>query len=204
MRRRWLRGLREHRNPEGSPKRREMQTIVCPAAVAAIAIALTACDSWAPEKTVTAPSDDPALLASISSPAPLVRDTRIVGDLILFVCSSDMQFTGPLDIAMTAAHDVNLNQVTLRLVHLGGAATTSINKFSQEDLAEAFGTTEIRGGTVRTLRFRTRLACGRQVPESIAADIQFVEFSGRHNSITATALFVSQIGNLNSVFGQSH
>ena len=178
------------------------QKIVGPAAAAAIAFAFTACDTWGPDKTVTAPSNDPSLIASISSPAPVVRDTRFVGDLIPFVCSSEGQFTGPLDITMTAAHDVDLDEVTLRLVRLGEAAASSTNRFSQEDLAKAYGTTGIPGGTVRTLRFRTRLACGRQVPESVAADIRFVDFSGRRSTVTATALFVSDIGNPNTVFGR--
>ena len=174
-----------------------IQTIGCPLAAAAIAVALTACDTWGPDKTVTAPTDDPALVATISSPTPVVRDTRIVGDLIPFACSSDGLFTGPLDITMTAAHDVDLDEVIIRLVRLGEPALSSTNRFDEDDLAEANGSTKIPGGTVRTLRFRTRLACGRQVPESVAADIRFEEFSGRKNSVTASALFVSEIGNPN-------
>jgi len=172
-----------------------IQTIVCRLAAAAIAITFTACDTWGPEKTVTAPTDDPALVATISSPTPVVRDTRIVGDLIPFACSSDGQFTGPLDITMTAAHDVDLDEVIIRLVRLGEPAASSTNRFDEDDLVGANGSTKILGGTVRTLRFRTRLACGRQVPESVAADIRFEEFSGRKNSITVSALFVSDIGN---------
>ena len=190
-----LGGLRENVNSEASPKRMGIQTIVCPLAAAAIALTLTACDSWGPEQLVTAPSDDPALIASISSPVPLVRDTRIVGDLIPFACSNDGRFTGPLDITMTAAHDVDLDEVALRLVRLGETTASSTNRFSDEDLAGAFGTTQIPGGTARTFRFRTRLPCGRQVPESVAADIRFEDFSGHKNSITVSALFVSQIGN---------
>jgi hypothetical protein len=174
-----------------------IQTIGCPLAAAAIAVALTACDTWGPDKTVTSPSNDPALVARISSPTPVIRDTRIVGDLIPFACSSDGQFTGPLDITMTAAHDVDLDEVIIRLVRLGEPAFSSTNHFDEDDLAEANGSTKIPGGTVRTLRFRTRLACGRQVPESVAADIRFEEFSGRKNSVTASALFVSEIGNPN-------
>jgi hypothetical protein len=174
-----------------------IQTIGCPLAAAAITIAFTACDTWGPEKTVTAPTDDPALIATIRSPTPVVLNTRIVGDLIPFACSSDGQFTGPLDITMTAAHDVDLDEVIIRLVRLGEPAA-STNRFDEDDLAEANGSTKIPGGTVRTLRFRTRLACGRQVPESVAADIRFEEFSGRKNSITASALLVSDIGNPNT------
>lgn len=185
MRRRWVGGWRES----------GLRTIAALVAAAAIAIAAAGCDSWSADKMVTSPSDDPALIASIRSPTPAVGDTRIVGDLIPFVCSSDGQFTGPLDITMTAAHDVDLDEVALRLVRLGESVASSPNRFSDEDLAAAFGTTHIPGGTVRTLRFRTRLACGRQVPESVAADIRFVDFSGHKNSITVSALFVSQIGN---------
>ena len=174
-----------------------IQTIGCPLAAAAIAVALTACDTWGPDKTVTAPSNDPALVARISTPTPVIRDTRIVGDLIPFACSSEGLFTGPLDITMTAAHDVDLDEVIIRLVRLGEPALSSTNHFDEDDLAEANGSTKIAGGTVRTLRFRTRLACGRQVPESVAADIRFEEFSGRKNSITVSALLVSDIGNPN-------
>lgn len=187
MRRRCLSGLRES----------GLRTIACVFAAAAIAIAVAACDTWGPDKAVTAPSNDPALIATIKSPAPVVADTRIVGDLIPFVCSSDGLFTGPIDITMTAAHDVDLDEVTIRLVRLGEAFSSSTNRFDEDELAEAFGTTQIPGGTARTFRFRTRLACGRQVPESIAADIRFVEFSGHKNSITVSALFVAQIGNGN-------
>jgi hypothetical protein len=185
MRRRRLGGLRES----------GLRTIAGLFAAAAIAIAAAGCDSWGADKMVTSPSDDPALIATIKSPVPAVADTRIVGDLIPFVCSSDGQFTGPLDITMTAAHDVDLDEVAIRLVRLGEGFSSSTNRFDEDDLAEAFGTTQIPGGTVRTFRFRTRLACGRQVPESVAADIRFVDFSGHKNSITVSALFVSQIGN---------
>jgi hypothetical protein len=174
-----------------------IQTIGCPLAAAAIAVALTACDTWGPDKTVTSPSNDPALVARITSPTPVILDTRIVGDLIPFACSSDGQFTGPLDITMTAAHDVDLDEVIIRLVRLGEPASRRRTTFDEDELVEANGSTKIPGGTVRTLRFRTRLACGRQVPESVAADIRFEEFSGRKNSVTASALFVSEIGNPN-------
>lgn len=200
MRRPWMSGLRESLDTERSPKRGGTQTIVCALAATVIVIALPACDTWGPDKSVTSPSDDPTLTASISAPVTTVGpDTRLVGDLIPFHCSTDMQFTGPVDIAMTAAHDVDLNQVTLRLVHTpeSGAGTFSaqaVNTFSQEDLASAFGSTQIPGGTVRSFRFRTELACGRQIPQSVEADIRFVEVSGRKNSITVTALFVSEVG----------
>jgi len=85
--------------------------------------------------------------------------------------------------------------VIIRLVRLGEFAASSTNRFDEDDLAAANGSTKIPGGTARVLRFRTRLACGRQVPESVAADIRFEEFSGRKNSITVSALFVSDIGN---------
>jgi hypothetical protein len=143
---------------------------------------------------VTSPSDDPALIASIKSPAPAVGDTRIVGDLIPFVCSSDGQFTGPLDITMTAAHDVDLDEVALRLVRLGrllrhrrtGSRTRTSPERSERPRSPGNG---------QDLQIPYATPCGRQVPESVAADIRFEDFSGHKNSITVSALFVSQIGN---------
>jgi hypothetical protein len=112
-----------------------------------------------------------------------------------------VQFTGPLDIAMTAGQNVDLHRVTIRLATTtpvlvettGFVAVHASNTFNNEDLASAFGSTQIPGGTVRTFRFRTDLSCGRGVAEFVAADIQFREISGRQNSITVTAPFGSAL-----------
>ena len=158
---------------------------------------MSGCEGWGPHDTVTSPSNDTALIASMSAPiispngetAPSVR-------VIPFRCSIGAQFTAPLDITMTAGHDVNLHKVTIRLVGTSAVEQSSgpvqaTNTFDSDDLASAFGTTQILGGTVRTLRFRTDLSCGRTNAEFVAADIQFTELSGLQNSITVTAPFAS-------------
>jgi hypothetical protein len=108
-------------------------------------------------------------------------------------------FTGPLDITMTAGSDVELHVVRIRLAgtslrEQSGSSIQAGNSFDSDDLASVFGTNQIPGGTVRTFRFRTDLSCGDTPAEFVAADIEFMEVSGRRNSITVTAPFGSEIG----------
>jgi hypothetical protein len=156
------------------------------------ALTLSACNEWGPHETVASPSNDPALTASIRPPLlQTIGDPNLVEDRPRFACSQGQRFTGPLDILMTAGHDVDLHQVAIRLVD--GPLTLDVNRFSHEDLTEGFGTTEIPSGTIRTLRFHTRLLCGLRRPQSVAADIQFREASGRKNSITVSVPFESLV-----------
>ena len=160
---------------------------------------MSACEGWAPQDAVTSPSDDSALTASISVPIISTNGQTTAVQFIPFRCSNGTQFTGPLDIAMTAGREVDLHQVTIRLAQ--GADTAqgpnssvqAANTFDDDDLASAFGSTQIPGGTVKTFRFRTDLSCGGTAPEFVAAVIQFTEASGRKNSITVTAPFGSEV-----------
>jgi hypothetical protein len=166
-------------------------------AAASFVLWVSACDSWDAEKSVTTPSDDPTLRASILAPVVPVNVTPdLVEPTRAFQCSSGLDFTGPVDIAMTAGQNVDLHDVTITLVSNNqGSSNTFVqpptNTFSDSDLAAAFGTTLIPGGTTKTLTFHTRLSCGLQAPESIAADIRFLEASGRRNSVTVSAPFAS-------------
>ena len=197
MRRQWVRRLREHLNRvRRLTKRGGLQKI---AGGLVIVTAVSACENWGPHDSVTSPSNDPALMASISVPtiSPSGQTTASVR-FIPFRCSIGTQFTGPLDIVMTASHDVDLHEVTIRLVGTSVTGRTSgpvqsVNSFDSDDLASAFGSTQIPGGTVKTFRFRTDLSCGDTPAGFVAADIQFREVSGRRNSITVTAPFGSGI-----------
>lgn len=162
-----------------------------------LAIAVAACNEWGPHESVASPSSDPSLTATIRSPL-----LQTIGDQTSntlpegqFACSQNNQFTGPLDIAMTAGQNVNLNQVAIRLLDSTSpvALPTDVNTFDQDDLQQAFGTTEIPGGTVQTFRFHTNLRCGLRPPQAVAADIRFIEASGQKNSITVTAPFTSTV-----------
>jgi len=98
---------------------------------------------------------------------------------------------------MTAGQNVDLHEVTIRLVGTSATGRTSgpvqsMNSFDSDDLASAFGSTQIPGGTVKTFRFRTDLSCGGTPAGFVAVDIQFREVSGRRNSITVTAPFGSE------------
>jgi hypothetical protein len=185
MRRRWMRN--------------RLQTI---AGSLLIVTAVSACESWGPAESVTSPSNDPALTASIY--VPIVSTNGATPPEVPFIpfrCASGLRFTGPVDIAMTAGNDVNLNKVTIRLVTTPGQSSSGTstmtehagNTFTEDDLKSAFGSTQIPGGIVRTFRFRTDLACGQATAEAVAADIQFREKSGRRNTITVTAPFESAI-----------
>ena len=154
-----------------------------------LVMTLSACDEWGPHETVASPSNDPSLTASIRPPLlQTIGDPNLV-DQPTFACSQGMQFTGPLDIAMTAGHDVDVHQVSIRLVD--GPLTLDVNTFSHEDLTEGFGPTQIPSGTIKIFRFHTRLRCGLRTPQSVAADIRFQESSGRKNSLTVSVPFES-------------
>ena len=194
MRLQWVRTLCELNTVRRFTKRGGFQKI---AGGLVMVTAVSACDSWGPHDSVTSPTNDPALVASISVPtiSPNGETTRSVR-FVPFRCSIGTQFTGPLDIAMTASHDVDLHEVTIRLVGTSrqeSGFVHSMNSFDRDDLASAFGSTQIPGGTVKIFRFRTDLSCGRTSADFVAADIQFTEVSGRRNSITVTAPFGSAI-----------
>jgi len=99
---------------------------------------------------------------------------------------------------MTAGDDVDLHKVTIQLgdpvvLDQPSSVVKSGNTFDSDDLARAFGSTQIRGGTVRTFRFRTDLSCSRVPEEFVSAIIQYRESSGQKNSLTVTAPFGSAI-----------
>jgi hypothetical protein len=163
-------------------------------ATALLVIALSACNEWGPHETVSSPSDDPSLTATIRAPLLQTVGNANLIDQPMFACSLDGQFTGPLDIAMTAGQDVDLNSVSIWLIdNVSMTSTSDVNTFSHNDLQEDFVTTQIPAGTIRTLRFHTRLRCGLRTPQSVAAEVRFVEASGRKNSITVTMPFQSTV-----------
>ena len=99
---------------------------------------------------------------------------------------------------MTAGDDVDLHKVTIQLgdpvvLDQPSSVVKSGNTFDSDALARAFGSTQIRGGTVRTFRFRTDLSCSRVPEEFVSAIIQYRESSGQKNSLTVTAPFGSAI-----------
>jgi len=154
-------------------------------AAACLVMMLSACNKWGPHETVASPSDDPSLTASIRVPLmQTIGDQSLVSPQPSLVCSQNNQFTGPVDVVMTAGQDVDVHQVTIRLVD--GTFTTDSNTFSHEDLEEDFAPTQIPAGTIKTFRFHTRLRCGLRVPQVVAADIRFIEASGRKNSTTVS------------------
>ena len=154
-----------------------------------IAMTLSACNEWGPHETVASPSEDPSLTATIRPPLLQTIGDPTLTDQPTFACTQGNQFTGPLDIAMTAGHDVDVHQVAIRLID--GTFTLDVNTFSHEDLTEGFGPTQIPAGTIKIFRFHTRLRCGLREPQSVAADIRFQESSGRKNSLTVSVPFES-------------
>jgi hypothetical protein len=91
-------------------------------------------------------------------------------------------------------HEIRIRLASTSLLGSSGSSVQTGNSFDNDDLASAFGTNQIPGGTVRTFRFRTDLSCGGTPAEFLTADIEFREVSGRRNSITVTAPFGSEIG----------
>jgi hypothetical protein len=162
-----------------------------------LAAAVSACNEWGPHESVASPSNDPSLTATIRSPL-----LQTIGDQNTnalpegqFACSQNNRFTGPIDVVMTAGQSVNLHEVDVRLLDstLPTALATDVDSFDDNDLRTAFGTTEIPSGAVQTFRFHTDLRCGLRPPQAVAADIKFIEASGRKNSVTVTAPFTSTV-----------
>ena len=198
MRRSWMRTFGEHLHAVRRLTRRFSLHQMAGGLV--IVSTVSACDGWGPHDTVTSPLADSALIASIS--VPIISTSGATTQSVRFIpfrCSSGAEFTGPLDITMTAGSDIELHEVRIRLAETSGRETSGSsvhvgNSFDSDDLASVFGTNQIAGGTARTYRFRTDLSCGSTPAEFVAADIEFREASGRRNSITVTAPFGSEIG----------
>src|SRR4051812_2624687 len=113
MRRSWMCTLRAHlKTVRRFMKRGGTQKL---AGGLVLVTAMSACEGWGPHDSVTSPSDDPALTASITVPMVSANGQTIAVRFIPFRCANGMKFTGPLDIAMTAGHGVDLHQVTIRL-----------------------------------------------------------------------------------------
>src|SRR5262245_14199465 len=175
--------------------RRQWFTVL---ATTLLAITLSACNEWGPHESVSSPSDDPALTASIRAPLLQTIGDNTTNNLLeqpMFACSLDGQFTGPIDIVMTAGQNVDLHSVSIWLLDstIFSISSTDVNTFSHEDLQEDFVTTEIPAGTLRTLRFHTRLRCGVRAPQSVAAEIRFTEASGRKNSVNVITPFQTTV-----------
>src|SRR5262245_35281419 len=157
---------------------------------AVLAMTLAACNEWGPHESVAAPSNDPSLTASIRAPLLQTVADQNLFDQTRLACSRNGRFTGPLDVVMTAGLDVDLHEVELRLLD-ANLTLLDENDFDQDDLVQAFGTTVIPGGTIKTFRFHTDLACGRGLPAFVVADIKFIEASGRKNSLSVSTPFDS-------------
>ena len=198
MRRSWMRTFGEHLH--AVPRLTRRFGLRQMAIGLAIVATVSGCEGWGPHETITSPLADPSLIASIS--VPIVSTSGEATQSVRFIpfrCSSGAEFTGPLDITMTAGSDVELHEVRIRLAgtsfrETSGSSIQAGTRFDSDDLASVFGTNQLPGGTVRTFRFRTDLRCGSTPAEFVAADIEFVEVSGRRNSITVTAPFGSEIG----------
>jgi hypothetical protein len=198
MERQGMGGWREPGTTRWLAKRRLWVMIARGVAATGMVASLSACEGWGPHETVASPSGDPTLRATIITPATTVELVPGLPEPARsFQCSVGMDFTGPVDIAMTAGQDVDLHSVTITLVDntgqrsLGGLAQPFSNTFDEKDLGSVFGTTRLPAGTSRTLTFHTRLPCGSQVPDTVTADIRFLEASGRKNSVMVAAPFAS-------------
>ncbi|HEX7795347.1 MAG TPA: hypothetical protein VF456_13390 [Vicinamibacterales bacterium] len=166
-------------------------------AMVSLAVAVSACSPWGPHDSVASPSNDPSLTATIRSPL-----LQTIGDQNTnalqegqFACAVNNRFTGPIDIVMTAGQNVSLHEVDVSLLDsmLPNALPTDVDSFDDDELRNAFGTTEIPSGTVQTFRFHTDLRCGLRQPQAVGAKIKFIEASGRKNSVTVTVPFTSTV-----------
>src|SRR5262245_4286203 len=171
----------------GELKEAAMRRLWMNGLVALVATMLSGCDTWGPHESVASPSNDPSLTAAIRAPLlETLSDTDFQATRL--ACSRTGRFTGPVDIVMTAGQNIDLHEVDIRLVD-DQQRFLGQDDFDADDLAEAFGTTVVPGGTIKTFRFHTNLACGQTQPRFVEADIKFTEASGRKNSIAISTPF---------------
>jgi hypothetical protein len=157
-----------------------------------VAALLAACDTWGPHESVSSPSNDPSLTATIRAPLlQTLSDTDF--ESTRMACSrAGRRFTGPVDIVMTAGQNIDLHEVDLRLLDEQQRFLDQ-DEFDADDLAAAFGTTLVPGGAIQTFRFHTNLWCGQRQPQFVEADIKFTEASGRKNTISISTPFESVV-----------
>jgi hypothetical protein len=162
-----------------------------------LAVAVSACNEWGPHESVSSPSNDPSLTATIRSPLLQTIGEQNTNTLPegQFACSQNNRFTGPIDIVISTGQSVDLHEVDVSLLDSTdpSAVPTDVDSFDNDDLRNAFGTTQIPSGTVQTFRFHTDLRCGLRPPQAVGATIKFTEASGRKNSVVVTAPFTSTV-----------
>src|SRR5262245_53133145 len=115
MRRRWIGRLRGRAGAKRAPTRRRItRTMARGLAAISIVTVLSGCDTWGPHEMVTAPTGDPSLTAAIIAPMTNVDLTPgVVEPNRSFQCATGVDFTGPVDILMTAGLDVDLQRVAI-------------------------------------------------------------------------------------------
>ncbi len=158
-----------------------MRTFVSGCGVAALAIALSACDGGAAVGVgviATAPSASPAVTASISTvpPAPAFRG---------FGCFGPSQVAVAFDvvIVINVSMPMRLNDVMMQLIdgsHVGGPMVT----FPQPSLTTQFGTTDVLAGIARPFRFSPQFQCDAHRADHVAAHLTLLDSRGASRGVT--------------------
>jgi hypothetical protein len=150
-------------------------------AVFAVATAVTLLVSAGCEQSATgaaiAPATVPAAVAVISTGSQVINPFAS--------CATAAFVTPDLNLIITSARDVSVEEVTLHLLdgsNVGGAGVT----VPRADLNGMFANTIVRAGISRTFVLVPTFQCGGVVPHAIRGDVGIVDPSGARTSLTAT------------------
>jgi hypothetical protein len=152
-----------------------------PRAALAIATIVTFLACAGCEQSITgaaiAPATVPAAVAVITTGAAIFNPFAS--------CATAAFVTPNLNLIITSARDVTVDEVTLHLLdgtNVGGPGIT----VPPAGLNGVFANTFVRAGTSRTFVLAPTFTCGVTVPHSIRGDIGIVDPAGARTMLTAT------------------
>jgi hypothetical protein len=152
-----------------------------PRAVLATATVVTLLATAGCEQSITgaaiAPASVPAAVAVITTGSVIFNPFTS--------CATAAFMTPNLNLIITSARDVTVDEVTLHLLdgsNVGGPGIT----VPRADLDGTFANTIVRAGTSRTFVLAPSFSCGALRPQSIRGDVRIVDPAGARTTLTAT------------------
>jgi hypothetical protein len=140
-------------------------------------LATAGCEQSSVTGAAIAPATVPAAVAVITTGSVIVNPFAS--------CAATAFLTPDLNLIITSAQDVTVDEVTLHLLdgsNIGGPGIT----IPRAGLNGSFTNTIVRAGTSRTFVLMPTFSCGALLPQSIRGDVGIVDPSGARTTLTAT------------------
>jgi hypothetical protein len=147
------------------------------AAATLVTLASAGCDRSTTPGAAIAPAPVPAAVAVITTGPGIFNPFAS--------CATAAFVTPNLNLVITSATDVTVDEVTLHLLdgsNVGGPGIT----VPPVGLNGSFANTVVRAGTSRTFVLSPTFSCGVVVPHSIRSDVELVDPAGVRTMVTAT------------------